>query len=626
MSESARNKFAARKGERNVKSLPGAGKTLFMLVLTVCCLLLPGAGAHAAAVTSVVTRDSQNIDYLYNYEDVLISYTRKVVGQQALLFDDYKNKTVVAVSSEKSGYIDYEDVLTAYTKAVVQKIPFDLVQYIESGTAKKYAFSPVTRTVREENGQLLFSAWQPPGSSTPLTEINAITDNGAMRLALEKHAQQLGLNLAGYNQLNNYGKTQAAAAVIIGRPPGGYPDTAALQTVFTAVVDTCLSLQAEALAAVNAAATPQDMRTAISAKAMLLEFNLSGFEYLTLDKQEIFLQIMVNSRPFATVAAARTAFINALQTVGVEKIITYEDYDHTFSDAVTLQMGRNPQTDLLDGTWKTADRNLVEWFLNVANFVEEMRPAAIVRFDGVRMRTGPGTDFAVIRSFNTGEGPYFIINQAEDSEGYTWYRLLTEYRVGWIRADLLELTEKKGDGLYQFLVLSGTTNVIPAEVNEKILKGKGILEGKADAFVTAAQQYNINEIFLISLALHETHNGTSQLATGVEYKGQIVYNMYGIGAVDQDPINKGAEYAYNHGWFTPEAAIIGGAEFAATSYIHHPLYKQDTLYKMRWNPANPGAHQYATDIGWAAKQVIKIKELYELCSSYILRFAIPRYR
>ena len=609
-----------------MKSLPGPGKTLFLLAVIACCLLLCGATAQAAAVVSVVTRDNQNIDYIYNYEDVLISYTRKVVGQQALLFDDYRSKKVVAVSSEKSGYIDYEDVLTAYTKAVVQKIPFDLVQYLESGTAKKYAFGSVVKTVREENRKLVFSAWQPPWSSTPLTEINAITETGAMRMALVKHTQELGLDLAGFNRLNNYGKNQAALAVILGRPPEGFTDIAALRTVFTAVVDTCLSNQAESLAAVCVAASPADMRAAVTAKAEILEFNLSGFEYLTVDKQEVFLQIMVNSRPFVTAEAVKVAFINAMQTVGVEKIITYEYYDHTFSDAVALQMARNPQTDLLDGTWKTADRNLVEWFLNVDNFVEEMLPAAIVKYDGVRMRTGPGTNYDIIRSFNTGEGPYFIVNQAEDSEGYTWYRLLTEYRVGWIRGDLLTLTEKKGEGIYQFLVLSGTTNVIPAEVNEKILKGKGILEGKADAFITAAQQFNINEIFLISLALHETKDGTSELANGVEYNGQIVYNMYGVGARDQDPVGLGAEYAYNHGWFTPEAAIIGGAEFAATNYIHHPLYKQDTLYKMRWNPANPGAHQYATDIGWAAKQVRKIKELYDLCSSYILRFAIPRYR
>lgn len=152
------------------------------------------------------------------------------------------------------------------------------------------------------------------------------------------------------------------------------------------------------------------------------------------------------------------------------------------------------------------------------------------------------------------------------------------------------------------------------------------MEGKAEAFITGAETYNINEIFLISLALHETGNGKSTLATGVNFKGKTVYNMYGIGAIDADPINKGAEYAYNQGWFTPEAAIIGGAKFVGESYIHHSTYRQNTLYKMRWNPDRPGQHQYATDIGWAAKQVSGIKKLYDLMTSYVLHFEIPRFK
>ncbi|HHX37633.1 MAG TPA: mannosyl-glycoprotein endo-beta-N-acetylglucosamidase, partial [Clostridiaceae bacterium] len=133
----------------------------------------------------------------------------------------------------------------------------------------------------------------------------------------------------------------------------------------------------------------------------------------------------------------------------------------------------------------------------------------------------------------------------------------------------------------------------------------------------------------------ETGNGTSKLATGIEFPDVddlfpdqdtvIVYNMFGIGAVDANPNYKGAEYAYNQRWFSPEEAIIGGAKFASEAYINHPTYKQDTLYKMRWNPGNPGKHQYATDIGWAVKQVPRIECLYNEINSCILRFDIPRY-
>jgi mannosyl-glycoprotein endo-beta-N-acetylglucosaminidase len=106
----------------------------------------------------------------------------------------------------------------------------------------------------------------------------------------------------------------------------------------------------------------------------------------------------------------------------------------------------------------------------------------------------------------------------------------------------------------------------------------------------------------------------------------MVYNMFGINAVDSNPLYKGAEFAYNQGWFTPEAAIRGGAVFVAKNYVNHAAYGQDTLYKIRWNPGRPGLHQYATDIGWASKQTGFIRQLYQQVNIYSLKFDIPRYR
>ncbi|WP_411841593.1 hypothetical protein, partial [Staphylococcus equorum] len=36
-----------------------------------------------------------------------------------------------------------------------------------------------------------------------------------------------------------------------------------------------------------------------------------------------------------------------------------------------------------------------------------------------------------------------------------------------------------------------------------------------------------------------------------------------------------------------------------------------TLYKMRWNPENPGEHQYATDVRWAEHNATRIKGFYD---------------
>ncbi|WML29541.1 hypothetical protein RCG24_16670 [Neobacillus sp. OS1-32] len=52
---------------------------------------------------------------------------------------------------------------------------------------------------------------------------------------------------------------------------------------------------------------------------------------------------------------------------------------------------------------------------------------------------------------------------------------------------------------------------------------------------------------------------------------------------------------------------------------------------MRWNPGGAVAtgkatHQYASDIGWAAKQVAQMYNLYSLVDSYKLVLEIPKYK
>ncbi|WP_138418715.1 SH3 domain-containing protein [Aquibacillus sediminis] len=186
---------------------------------------------------------------------------------------------------------------------------------------------------------------------------------------------------------------------------------------------------------------------------------------------------------------------------------------------------------------------------------------------------------------------------------------------------------------FQFLLLSYSDGLNAAEINEKILKGKGSLEGTAESFIEAGKMYDINVIYLIAHALHETGNGTSVLSTGYpvsEVKGEAVperetYNMFGIRAYDSSPLKSGSEHAYEQEWFTKEASIIGGAKFINSGYIGKG---QDTLYKMRWNPISPGSHQYATHVSWAtiqARHIQKMYELYNLIDHYVLRFDIPNY-
>ncbi|SER70211.1 Beta-N-acetylglucosaminidase [Gracilibacillus ureilyticus] len=184
---------------------------------------------------------------------------------------------------------------------------------------------------------------------------------------------------------------------------------------------------------------------------------------------------------------------------------------------------------------------------------------------------------------------------------------------------------------FQFLDLSKSAGVDPTEINTKVLSNKGVLTGQANAFIQAGKANNVNEIYLIAHALHETGNGASSLAKGipVDDKGNIVaekdakhtvYNVYGYGAKDSDPIRGGAKYAFDNKWFTVKDAIIGGAADIADNYINDG---QNTLYKMRWNPDSPGHPQYATHVMWATIQAGKMDSMYSLIDNKVLNFEVP---
>ncbi|TSJ62530.1 hypothetical protein FPQ10_11685, partial [Allobacillus sp. SKP2-8] len=241
----------------------------------------------------------------------------------------------------------------------------------------------------------------------------------------------------------------------------------------------------------------------------------------------------------------------------------------------------------------------------------------------------------------TSKSPLNIIGNSGD-----WYKidLSTTWRSP-TKADLLkEIDPSKQDEL-QFLVLSESTGISSNQLNT-LLKDKGNLAGKGKAYIKAGKKHGVNEIYLIAHSLLETGSGTnkeSKLATGVEVGKdsdgvpqlvtksnkkslrdiKTVFNVYGIGAFDRCPLACGAREAYDRGWFTVEEAIIGGGNFVSNEYFDNG---QTTLYSMRWNPANPGHHQYATDIGWARKQILRMKKLYSQLDNPPMKFNIVRFK
>lgn len=170
---------------------------------------------------------------------------------------------------------------------------------------------------------------------------------------------------------------------------------------------------------------------------------------------------------------------------------------------------------------------------------------------------------------------------------------------------------------YQMLNLGKYQGVSVSSLN-KILKGKGTLDGQGKAFAEACKKNNINEIYLIAHAFLESGYGTSNFASG-RYGA---YNYFGIGAYDNNP-NYAMIFAKNKGWTTPAKAIMGGASFVRKDYINKG---QNTLYRIRWNPKNPATHQYATAIEWCQHQASTIAKLYKQIGLKGIYFTRDKYK
>ncbi|WP_413378335.1 SH3 domain-containing protein [Alkalihalobacillus sp. 1P02AB] len=301
---------------------------------------------------------------------------------------------------------------------------------------------------------------------------------------------------------------------------------------------------------------------------------------------------------------------------------TTTEVNTVFKDALERQIALKGQTDKKYDMYIRADA------LNVSGSTGTIKQGTNGQSTRWNLRGGPGTTFWIIGQVTSGE-KVNITNTVQGNDGFTWYKI--QLNKMWVNASPEDIEyylnpnnfSNDSSHFYQFLDLSTGAGVQASELNKTVLASKGILTGQGQAFIEASKTHSINEIYLISHALLETGNGHSELARGINYNGQTVYNMYGIGAFDGCAKSCGAKYAYDQGWFTPEKAIIDGAKFVARNYIHNG---QDSLYKMRWNPANPGHNQYATDIAWAIKQTGRIANLYSSISGHTLSYNIPVYK
>ena len=150
--------------------------------------------------------------------------------------------------------------------------------------------------------------------------------------------------------------------------------------------------------------------------------------------------------------------------------------------------------------------------------------------------------------------------------------------------------------IFQFQDLSsstGTREEIARMVSGTFLDTDSII----DTIMSTAQEQGIGPFHIVSRILQEQGNDGSGIMNGYEYLGRTVYNLFNINVSGDvsTGILAGARYAYERGWFTPEASIEGGTEFLKDNYIDNG---QTTLYFQKYNVVSSPLYgnQYMTNI------------------------------
>jgi len=117
-----------------------------------------------------------------------------------------------------------------------------------------------------------------------------------------------------------------------------------------------------------------------------------------------------------------------------------------------------------------------------------------------------------------------------------------------------------------------------------------VIQNNAEYFYYAEKQYNVNGIFIASVAVHESNWGTSAIAKKKK-------NLFGYGAYDRDPSGS----AYNFSNYSESIDLLG--RVFAKYYVNPPgtaIYDNQKASGKYYNgPTLAGVNKrYATDKNW----------------------------
>lgn len=155
-----------------------------------------------------------------------------------------------------------------------------------------------------------------------------------------------------------------------------------------------------------------------------------------------------------------------------------------------------------------------------------------------------------------------------------------------------------------------------------------------DIIMNAAAQSGVNPYVIAAMILQEQGRdgrGNSIKGNYAGYSG--IYNYFNVGAYASDgmgAVERGLWYAsqsgsYGRPWTSPEASIVGGAQFYGTNYTNAG---QDTFYLKKYNVqgSNMYKHQYMTNVDGAASEGSIFAEGFSSeLKNTALKFKIPVY-
>lgn len=248
-----------------------------------------------------------------------------------------------------------------------------------------------------------------------------------------------------------------------------------------------------------------------------------------------------------------------------------------------------------------------------------------------------------------------------DSYSYNWetdeyYRHPTEKNWWYASSDAIAyymdprnyLNEKN---IFTFESLSyessfQTTNIIDKILGSSFMPGiynRYSEDSYTNAFITAAETYNVSPVHLASRILQEQGiNGSiASLGNPFTYNGQTYsgyFNFYNIKATGENPAIQGLVWAmggvdhsgtsYNRPWDNPYKSILGGAKFLSEDYIS---IGQNTLYFQKFDVSRSNGHythQYMQNLTAPLSEGVEIYSSYSEIGDLLdesLVFIIPLY-